>query len=71
MMTQDARATTRVTVGVSFAAKLAFENISHAFGPDAETLNDVTLTAEPGEVLCLLGSVRIGQDDVAADCRRH
>jgi iron(III) transport system ATP-binding protein len=55
MMTQDARATTRVTVGVSFAAKLAFENISHAFGPDAETLNDVTLTAEPGEVLCLLG----------------
>ena len=31
------------------------ENISHAFGPDAETLSDVTLTAEPGEVLCLLG----------------
>ena len=52
-MTQDARA--RVTAGVSFAAKLAFENISHSFGPDAETLNDVTLTAEPGEVLCLLG----------------
>ena len=52
-MTQDTRA--RVTAGVSFAAKLAFENISHSFGPDAETLNDVTLTAEPGEVLCLLG----------------
>ena len=55
MMAQDARAATRVTAGVSFAAKLAFENISHSFGPDAETLNDVTLTAEPGEVLCLLG----------------
>jgi iron(III) transport system ATP-binding protein len=52
-MMQDTRA--RVTAGVSFAAKLAFENISHSFGPDAETLNDVTLTAEPGEVLCLLG----------------
>ena len=34
-MAQDARAATRVTAGVSFAAKLAFENISHAFGPDA------------------------------------
>jgi iron(III) transport system ATP-binding protein len=54
-MAQDARAATRVTAGVSFAAKLAFQNISHSFGPDAETLNDVTLTAEPGEVLCLLG----------------
>mgnify|MGYP003470095607 CR=1 FL=1 len=47
----EAPAVTRVTAGVTFAAKLAFENISHAFGPDAETLNDVTLTAEPGEVL--------------------
>src|SRR3954466_10731801 len=54
-MTQDVRAGARVTAGVSFAAKLAFENIGHSFGPDAETLNDVTLTAEPGEVLCLLG----------------
>ncbi len=62
---------TRVTAGVSFAAQLAFENISHAFGPDAETLNDVTLTAEPGEVLCLLGPVRLRQDDAAPDRRRH
>ena len=51
----QARASNRVTAGVTFAAKLAFENIRHAFGPDAETLRDVTLTAEPGEVLCLLG----------------
>jgi len=54
-MTQDARSAARVTAGVTFAAKLAFENISHSFGPDSETLSDVTLAAEPGEVLCLLG----------------
>jgi iron(III) transport system ATP-binding protein len=41
--------------GVTFAARLGFENIAHAFGPNAETLRGVTLTAEPGEVLCLLG----------------
>jgi iron(III) transport system ATP-binding protein len=51
----DRRAASRVTAGVSFAAKLAFDRISHAFGPDSETLHEVTLTAEPGEVLCLLG----------------
>ncbi|MGE3306192.1 MAG: ABC transporter ATP-binding protein [Rhizobiaceae bacterium] len=45
----------RVTAGVTFAAKLSFENISHAFSPNAETLRDVSLSAEPGEVLCLLG----------------
>src|SRR4051812_9862125 len=54
-MIEDARTATRVTAGVSFAAKLAFERIGHSFGPGAETLRDVTLTAEPGEVLCLLG----------------
>jgi iron(III) transport system ATP-binding protein len=54
-MNQDARAAARVTAGVTFAAKLAFENISHSFSPDSDTLSDVTLTAEPGEVLCLLG----------------
>ncbi len=54
-MTPDTGAATRVTAGVTFAAKLTFEGISHAFGPDSETLRDVTLTAEPGEVLCLLG----------------
>lgn len=51
----DRRVASRVTAGVSFAAKLVFEHVSHAFGPDNETLRDVTLTAEPGEVLCLLG----------------
>ncbi|TKT76767.1 ABC transporter ATP-binding protein [Aquamicrobium sp. LC103] len=46
---------TRVTAGVTFAARLAFERISHEFSPSAVTLRDVSLSAEPGEVLCLLG----------------
>jgi len=45
----------RVTAGVSFAARLAFEDIHHQFSLKAVTLRGVTLTAEPGEVLCLLG----------------
>ena len=54
-MNQDARVATRVTAGVTFAAKLAFDSISHSFNAGSETLREVTLTAEPGEVLCLLG----------------
>ncbi|WP_309085397.1 ABC transporter ATP-binding protein [Chelativorans sp.] len=45
----------RVTAGVTFAARLTFERISHRFTPDRATLDEVTLSAEPGEVLCLLG----------------
>ncbi len=45
----------RVSAGVTFAARLAFEHISHAFASGSETLHDVSLVAEPGEVLCLLG----------------
>ncbi|PWW04200.1 iron(III) transport system ATP-binding protein [Hoeflea marina] len=44
----------RRTAGVTFAARLAFEDIRHAYGEN-QTLRGVTLTAEPGEVLCLLG----------------
>jgi len=44
-----------VTAGVTFAARLAFEHISHAFSAGRETLSDVSFSAEPGEVLCLLG----------------
>lgn len=47
--------TERVSAGVTFAARLSFEDIRHAFHPGAETLKGVTLSAEPGEVLCLLG----------------
>ena len=45
----------RVTAGVTFAARLSFADIHHRFSPDAVTLRGVTLSAEPGEVLCLLG----------------
>ncbi|WP_024585634.1 ABC transporter ATP-binding protein [Aliihoeflea sp. 2WW] len=45
----------RVTAGVTFASRLAFENVSHSFNSHAQTLRNVSLTAEPGEVLCLLG----------------
>ena len=55
MNAQDLHTQARVTAGVTFAARLAFERISHAFGPKSQTLHDVTLAAEPGEVLCLLG----------------
>lgn len=40
---------------MTFAARLAFEDVRHAFTPSVETLRGVTLAAEPGEVLCLLG----------------
>ena len=44
----------RTTAGVTFAARLSFENIVHRYhGKD--TISGLSLTAEPGEVLCLLG----------------
>ena len=45
----------RTTAGVTFAARLSFEDIRHAFPGNGDTLSGVTLVAEPGEVLCLLG----------------
>jgi iron(III) transport system ATP-binding protein len=51
---QTRAAIARRTAGVTFAARLAFEDVHHAYG-DLETLRGVTLAAEPGEVLCLLG----------------
>lgn len=52
MTTQES---SRVSAGVTFAARLSFENISHSFPGGARTLQGVSLAAEPGEVLCLLG----------------
>ena len=54
-MTKAAQTAARVPAGVTFAARLSFENIFHSFAGNGETLSDITLTAEPGEVLCLLG----------------
>ncbi|GEO84881.1 MULTISPECIES: ABC transporter ATP-binding protein [Alphaproteobacteria] len=44
----------RRTAGVTFAARLSFEDIRHGYH-GRETLRGVSLTAEAGEVLCLLG----------------
>ncbi len=55
MATREATRTERTTAGVTFAARLDFESICHSFTPGSETLTDVSLVAEPGEVLCLLG----------------
>lgn len=44
----------RTTAGVTFAARLSFENIRHAYH-GKETISGLSLTVEPGEVLCLLG----------------
>lgn len=41
--------------GVTFAARLSFDGIHHAYDDGAQILSDITLTVEPGEVLCLLG----------------
>lgn len=43
------------TTSVTFAARLAFESICHSYSPGSPTLHDISLVAEPGEVLCLLG----------------
>ena len=40
---------------MTFAARLAFERIGHSFGGAAETLSDISLAAEPGEVLACSG----------------
>ena len=54
-MSSEAQSAARVTAGVTFGARLSFEDIHHRYSSDAVTLSGVTLTAEPGEVLCLLG----------------
>jgi iron(III) transport system ATP-binding protein len=53
--TKEVTITERRTAGITFAARLDFEDICHSFTPGTETLADVSLSAEPGEVLCLLG----------------
>lgn len=52
-MTQAATQAKR-TAGVTFAGRLAFEDIRHSYH-GKEIIRGVSLTAEPGEVLCLLG----------------
>jgi len=42
------------TAGVTIASSIEFDNVSHHFG-DRQTLRQVSVSAAPGEVLCLLG----------------
>lgn len=44
----------RNSTGVVIASSMSFENISYVTG-DKTILEDISLTVEPGEVLCLLG----------------
>ncbi|WP_435532360.1 ABC transporter ATP-binding protein [Rhizobium aquaticum] len=44
----------RRTAGVTFAARLAFDDVRHSFH-GKETIRGISLVAEPSEVLCLLG----------------
>jgi iron(III) transport system ATP-binding protein len=51
----DSQRTARQTLGVSFAASLGFEGISHVYAGGKHVLHDVSLTIARGEVMCLLG----------------
>lgn len=44
----------RRTAGVTFAARLAFDDIRHSYH-GRETIRGISLVAQPSEVLCLLG----------------
>ncbi|WP_346432797.1 ATP-binding cassette domain-containing protein [Breoghania sp.] len=50
----------RGTAGAAIAARLAFESVSHAYEGVA-SVRDVSLTVDPGEVLCLLGHSGCGK----------
>lgn len=50
----------RGALGVSFGASIAFENVSRQF-ETISALNDITLTVNPGETMCLLGESGCGK----------
>jgi iron(III) transport system ATP-binding protein len=54
-MADDSLTMAPAAAGVSFAARLSFERVSHQFTREQPILSDISLTVEPGEILCLLG----------------
>jgi len=50
----------RGTAAATFAGRLAFENVSLAFGK-TEVVRDVSFELEPGEIVCLLGPSGCGK----------
>jgi iron(III) transport system ATP-binding protein len=50
----------RGRAGVTFAARLTFEDVSRLFG-DGLALDHVSIDVAPGEVLCLLGPSGCGK----------
>ncbi len=55
VMAKSAQLAGGIPAGVTFAASLSFEGIHHAYDGGAQILSDISLSVEPGEVLCLLG----------------
>lgn len=50
----------RGTAGATIAAGLVFDHVSHQYG-GLQTVRDLSLTVEPGEILCLLGHSGCGK----------
>jgi len=51
----------RGTAGATFAARLSFDAVSHVYPGGIAALRNISLTVEPGEVLCLLGPSGCGK----------
>ena len=56
----DERWGVKGTASASIAGRLTLEHIFHNYG-DASVLNDVSMTVEPGEIVCLLGPSGCGK----------